>query len=38
MKTFFNFVEMTKGYMFKVGLSRFIRIQAKLTIYFITFK
>jgi hypothetical protein len=39
MKIFFNFVKtLTKNYVFKVGLSRFMGIQAKLIVYFITFK
>jgi hypothetical protein len=39
MKFFFNFVKnLTKDYMFKVGLSRFMGIQAKFTFYFIAFK
>jgi hypothetical protein len=36
MNVFFNFVKaLNKEYMFKVGLSKFIGIQAKVTIYFI---
>jgi hypothetical protein len=39
MNIFFSFVKtLNKDYMFKAGLSRFMGIQAKLTIYFITFK
>jgi hypothetical protein len=35
----FNFVKiLNKDYMFKVGLSKFMGIQAKLTIYFIVLK
>ncbi len=36
MNIFFNFVKiLNKNYMFKVGLSIFIEIQAKFTIFFI---
>ncbi len=36
MNIFFNFVKTSnKKYMFKVSSSRFIGIQAKITIYFI---
>jgi hypothetical protein len=39
MNIFFNFVKnLNKDYIFKVGLSNFMGIQAKLTIYFIVFK
>jgi hypothetical protein len=39
MKIFFNFVKtLTKDYMFKVSLSKFMGIQAKFMIYFIAFK
>jgi hypothetical protein len=39
MNIFFNFVKtLDKNYIFKVGLSRFMGIQAKFTVYFITFK
>jgi len=39
MNIFFNFVKtLNKDYMFRVGLSRFMGIQAKLTIYFRTFE
>jgi len=39
MKIFFNFVKtLIKYYMFKAGLSGFMGIQAKFTIYFIAFK
>jgi hypothetical protein len=39
MNIFFNFVKtLNKDYMFKVGLSKFMGIQVKLTIYFIAFK
>jgi hypothetical protein len=39
MNIFFNFVKtLNKYYMFKVGLSKFMGIQAKLTIYFIVLK
>jgi len=39
MKIFFNFDKtLTKDYMFKICLNRFMEIQAKLTIYFIPFK
>ncbi len=39
MKFFFNFVKiLTKDYMFKVGLSIFIGIQAKFIVYFVPFK
>ncbi len=35
MNIFFNFVKtLSKEYMFKVGLSRFIGIRANVTIYF----
>jgi len=35
MNIFFNFVKtLNKVYMFKVGLSRFMGIQANVTIYF----
>jgi hypothetical protein len=38
MNHFFNFVKtLNKEYMFKLGLSRFIGIQANATIYFIAF-
>jgi hypothetical protein len=36
MNIFFNFVKtLNKEYMFKVGLSRFIGIQANVIVYFI---
>jgi hypothetical protein len=39
MNIFFIFVKTSdKNYMFKVGLNRFMGIQAKLTVYFIKFK
>jgi len=39
MNIFFNFVKtLNKDYMFKVGLSKFMGIQVKLTVYFIAFK
>jgi hypothetical protein len=39
MNIFFNFVKnLNKDYMFRVGLSRFMGIQAKFIIYFITLK
>ncbi len=39
MNFFFNFVKtLNKDYMFRVCLTRFMGIQEKLTIYFITFK
>jgi hypothetical protein len=39
MNIFFNFVKtLNKDYMFRVGLSRFMGIQAKLIFYFIAFK
>jgi hypothetical protein len=39
MNIFFNFVKnLNKNYMFKIGLSRFMGMQAKLTIFFIAFK
>jgi hypothetical protein len=39
MNIFFNFVKtLNKDYMFKVGLSKFMGTQAKLTIYFIILK
>jgi hypothetical protein len=38
MNIFFNFVKnLNKKYMFKISLSIFMGIQAKVTIYFITF-
>jgi hypothetical protein len=38
MNIFFNFVQtLNKEYMLKVGLSKFIRIQVKVTIYVIAF-
>jgi hypothetical protein len=38
MNIFFNFVKtLNKDYMFKVGLSRFMGIQAELIVYFIAF-
>ncbi len=39
MNVFFKFVKnLNKDYMCRAGLSRFMGIQAKLTIYSITFK
>jgi hypothetical protein len=39
MNIFFDFVKaLNKDYMFKIGLSRFMGIQAKFTISFIAFK
>jgi hypothetical protein len=39
MKFFFNFVKtLTKNDMFKIGLSQFMGIQAKIIVYFIPFK
>jgi hypothetical protein len=39
MNVFFKFVKiLNKDYMFRVGLSRFMGIQAKLTIYSIILK
>jgi hypothetical protein len=39
MNIFFNFVKtLNKDYMFKIGVSKFTRIQAKFTISFIAFK
>jgi len=39
MNFFPNFVKtLTKDYMFKVGLSRFMGIQTKFIVYFIAFK
>jgi len=39
INVFFNFVEiLNKDYVFKVCLSKFMEIQIKFTIYFITFK
>jgi hypothetical protein len=39
MNIFFNFVNtLNKDYMFRIGLSRLMGIQAKFTMYFITFK
>jgi hypothetical protein len=39
MKFFFNFVKnLTKDYMFKICLNRFIGIQTKVIVYFIAFK
>ncbi len=39
MNIFFNFVKtLSKDYIFKIGLNKFLEIQAKFIIYFITFK
>jgi hypothetical protein len=39
MNIFFNFVKtLNKDYMFKIGSNKFLKIQAKFTIYFIIFK
>jgi hypothetical protein len=39
MNIFFNFVKtLNKDYIFKIGLNKFLKIQAKFIIYFITFK
>jgi hypothetical protein len=39
MNIFFNFVEtLNKDYMFKIGSNKFLKIQAKFRIYFMTFK
>jgi len=39
MNIFFNFVKtLNKKYMFKVGSNKFMAIQTKFIVYFITFK